>query len=55
MKPKKISELPHFGRNGITIFCGGVGTGKSSAIVQTVSMNPEAVAIFLNIQIAVTA
>lgn len=48
MKTKKISELPRFGRNGITIFCGGVGTGKSNAIVQTVSMNPEAVAIFLN-------
>ena len=48
MKTKKISELPHFGRNGITIFCGGVGTGKSNAIVQTVSMTPEVVAIFLN-------
>ncbi len=48
MKTKKISELPHFGRNGITIFCGGVGISKSNAIVQTVSMNPEAVAIFLN-------
>lgn len=48
MKTRKLSELPHFGRNGVTVFWGSAGIGKSNAIMQTVSMNPESVAIFLN-------
>ncbi|MBR6618334.1 MAG: hypothetical protein IKL00_10755 [Oscillospiraceae bacterium] len=48
MKTRKLSELPHFGRNGVTVFWGSAGIGKSNAIMQTVSMNPESVAIFMN-------
>lgn len=48
MKTKKLSELTHFGKATITAFIGDVATGKSNAIVQTVSMNPETVAIFLS-------
>lgn len=48
MKTKKLSELTHFGKATITAFIGDVATGKSNAIVQTVSMNPETVVIFLS-------
>ena len=47
MKTKKLSELSHFGRHNTT-FIGDVATGKSNAIMQTVNMHPESVAIFLN-------
>lgn len=48
MKTKKSSELSNFGKANITAFIGDVAIGKSYAIMQTVSMNPDAVAIFLN-------
>lgn len=48
MKTKELSELSHFGKAAITAFIGDIATGKSNAIVQTVSMNPKSVAIFLS-------
>lgn len=43
--------LPHFGKASVTVFQGVAGSGKTTAIMQTVAMNPEAVAIFLNVNL----
>lgn len=40
--------LPHFGKAPVTVFQGVDGSGKTTAIMQTVAMNPEAAVVFLN-------